>query len=266
MNARLLKHSFGALVFAALIGTLGLTTDVTAQTATFHGPSPYLSFSDSPFEGLSWGKGYFYLEDFDGLSGVLDTLGASVEGANSEDGTIGSFAAILHNGLAEELYVPEPTGNFCTTALSVGQAWCAIGQIDSVEGDGETGGSMWSGPSFANDRLTFRFDQGALGKLPTHVGIVWTDVGPRPVLDPDSTPNNNGIEFCPCLADVTFEAFDADGISLGTIVASALGNANHRGETDDDTFFGVVYSDGISKIAITSRIWRLTTCSMARRS
>ena len=169
---------------------LGLFCSLDAS-ATFLGPSPYLSFTDSPFVGDSFS--YFYLEDFEDLS--LNTLGVSVD-----HGT------------------PVNLSN--------------SGAIDSVDADdGVIDGSGANGASiFHPTSMAFTFDDAVLGSFPTHVGIVWTD----------GTPN--GL--------VTFEAFDQNGISLGTI-SSNLGDGSFWGTTAEDRFFGATNADGISSIFIT---------------
>jgi len=105
---------------------------------------------------------------------------------------------------------------------------CFVGSglIDSVGngGNGNVGHSMWGvGP------LTITFDQNVLGYYPTAAGLVWTD-------------GNN---------PVTFEAFDQNGISLGTIVASPA-TPGFDGQTDEDTFFGLINASGISRLTINN--------------
>jgi hypothetical protein len=98
--------------------------------------------------------------------------------------------------------------------------------------------------TFGTSILTFTFS----GTLPTHAGVVWTDVG---------------FEFGGILdgvADVIFEAFDEDGFSLGTIGPVTLGDGAANGGTAEDRFFGVEYGGGISKITLampTSDDWEM---------
>jgi hypothetical protein len=77
-----------------------------------------------------------------------------------------------------------------------------------------------------------------LGGLPTHVGLVWTDVGFS------SAPNFGAGE-------VTFEAFDAGGASLGVFGPFLLGDGLNSGETAEDRFLGVVNANGITSIRMT---------------
>lgn len=108
-----------------------------------------------------------------------------------------------------------------------------MGLHDSVDADdGTIDGSGLQGDSyFASDPVgyTFTFDANILGALPTHAGIVWTD----------------GVD------DITFEAFDENGVSLGTRIGTHA-NASFSGETDEDRFYGVVHASGLSAIKISS--------------
>lgn len=106
---------------------------------------------------------------------------------------------------------------------------------DSVDGDdgaidgSGNGGSIWN-VGFV-DALIFTFNPSTFGQLPTQAGIVLTDINP-------------------VYADVLFEAFDAQGASLGTIGPVYFGDGNYYGGTDEDRFFGVIHEGGISAIAI----------------
>ena len=73
--------------------------------------------------------------------------------------------------------------------------------------------------------------------LPTHVGIVFTD----------RICSNNGTPV-----NLTFQIFDAKGVSLKAMPPKYVGDDKEDGETDEDTFFGAVYLEGISKIKLTS--------------
>ena len=77
--------------------------------------------------------------------------------------------------------------------------------------------------------ISFSFDADMLGSLPTRVGIVWTDGA----------------------GETYFEAFHADGDSLGTIGPVQIADGSYSGTTVDDRFFGVIEPGGISRI----RIW-----------
>lgn len=105
--------------------------------------------------------------------------------------------------------------------------------VDSVEG-GSSGHSWYS--NFAESSFTFTFDADALGTLPTHVGLVWTDIGwnsPTPYWGP-----------------LSFEAFGPLGTSLGSIGPYWLGDGMDTGQQGEDRFFGAIYDNGISAIRI----------------
>lgn len=108
------------------------------------------------------------------------------------------------------------------------------GSHDSVDADdGVIDGASLLGDSYfygtGSIGITFSFDEVLLGALPTGVGIVWTD--------------GDGA--------VTFEAFDAMGISLGTLT-STTADGSYEGGTAEDRFFGATAAGGISKIFISN--------------
>jgi hypothetical protein len=101
-----------------------------------------------------------------------------------------------------------------------------VGLEDSVGngGDANVGHSLFSG----GGSLTLTFDAAALGALPTQAGLVWTD-GLNPIV---------------------FEAFDENGVSLGTIDGDSADNS-FAGGTAEDRFYGVTNAGGISKLVIS---------------
>ncbi|PID64660.1 MAG: hypothetical protein CR962_01305 [Gammaproteobacteria bacterium] len=178
-----------------------------ATAAIFYGPTGYLSFSDSPFGGQSFD--YFYLEDFE--DGALNTPGVSIS-------------------------------EVATTNISTSYS-------DSVDGDDgvidgfATGQTMSLFSNFDTSTFTFNFSASELdGNLPTHAGIVWTDIG----------RNNGGTPLATDLIDNTiFEAFHSLGNSLGVLGPYSLGDTSIRRTTGEDRFFGVTNLDGISAIKIS---------------
>jgi hypothetical protein len=97
-----------------------------------------------------------------------------------------------------------------------------------IDGSGLDGDSYFS--SSGSTGITFTFDETVLGTLPTHVGIVWTDGG--------------GTTF--------FEAFDSNGISMGTIGPVSVATSGNSGQTDEDSLFGATNLEGISSIFISN--------------
>lgn len=96
------------------------------------------------------------------------------------------------------------------------------GLTDSVE-NGQPGHDHW-----ASGSVTYTFEAGVLGALPNAVGIVWTD-GVNPI---------------------RFEAFDQNGVSLGVLTGDHA-DGNFLGGKDEDRFYGVTHSGGISRIVIS---------------
>jgi hypothetical protein len=105
---------------------------------------------------------------------------------------------------------------------------------DSVDGDdGIIDGSGLDGDSYfsasGSTGISFIFDETALGALPTSAGIVRTDGA----------------------GETTFEAFDAGGVSIGSITM-LVATGGFGGQTDEDTFFGATHALGISRIFISN--------------
>ena len=185
--------------FFAIAYSMGILTEVHA--ATFFGPTPYLEAADSPFSGTSFQ--YYYLEDFE--DGLLNTPGVAI----SHGRTTGS-------------------GDF-TDSVDADDGF--------IDGNGNAGDS-WRTLRDTNS-LTIEFDVAALTTLPTHAGVVWTDVG-------EVTSGSFGI------GTVSFEAFDALGVSLGIVGPNILGDGSNRGGTAEDRFYGVVSTGGIASMVITT--------------
>lgn len=160
-------------------------------------PTPYVKKADSPFTGVSFSS-YFHFEDFE--DGLLNTLGVT--------SNVGQPS--------------KPFGNL-------------VDSVDEDDGlvDGKCGANCNSWfESTGSTGITFTFDAVALGALPTHVGVVWTDGGAS--------------------CDVTFSAFDATNTLIGTKTLVMAGDALNTGEVAEDRFFGVVASGGIKSITVTN--------------
>ena len=99
-----------------------------------------------------------------------------------------------------------------------------------IDGSGQMGRSRF-GPG--NPGLVMTFSADPFGSFPTAAGVVWTD---------GSTLNN-----------VTLEAFDAQGASLGTLVGLNIGDGAFNNDTAEDRFFGVFHDGGISKLTIKNQ-------------
>jgi hypothetical protein len=193
-----MKSIFLSRGFALAVASLALLSLSPALRAAPIGPSSYTRFADSPLVGVSFN--YFHLEDFE--DGALNTPGVSASGGS-----------VLSSGTL----------------------------IDSVDGDdGNIDGSGTGGRSYysaGNNSLTFVFDASVLGALPTHVGLVWTDVG--------FSCTGNGF------GEVLFEAFGSGNTLIGSIGSGTLGDGNFAGQTAEDRFFGFADASGIASIRIS---------------
>jgi len=197
-----MKPSIGRSALAAILLAAVGSPPVLAAEPVFYGPTSYLSFADSPFNGSTFS--YFHLENFE------------------DSATPG--------------YVP---------GLGLGSVHGPGDLVDSVE-LGTSGHSWYStGPT---SFFSFSFDKSVLGTLPTHAGIVWTDVGNVSTgLDPSEFPPGivRGVSY------VSFYAYGPTGDFLGDIFnAGPLGDGEVDGGKSEDRFFGVVNAAGISRIEI----------------
>lgn len=189
----------------------------------WYGPNEYRCFNgvefpgdceaqDSPFAELEFM--YFHLNDFEG--GVRESPGAKVTVASCR-------------GIPKTEY-PESACPFLSVDHFLYQ-----GLIDSVYEDdrsgsdndsesGRRGNSLWVD---AKPGIVFEFDISVLGGFPTHAGIVVTDG----------------------LGEIVFSAYDSKDALIWR-QSAIFAAESFEGETSDDVFFGVVYDQGISRIAV----------------
>jgi hypothetical protein len=183
-----------------LVGLFALLLGTSSRAdgqPTFFGPTPYLSAADTPFTGSFE---YSYLENFE--DGLLNTPGVTASG---------TWKAFSPSGFTDSV----------------------DGDDGVIDGSGTKGRSFFS--QFAHTTLTITFNAAALGgRLPTHAGIVWTDV--------NASVNSR---------QVVFSARDSAGNLLGSIGPVLLGDNVISGQTAEDRFFGVFNASGISSITIT---------------
>jgi len=165
-----------------------------------YGPSVYTASTDSPFSTL-----VFDYRGFDDFESATRTPGY----ASTSGGQVGI------------------SGPFSDS----------VDADDGVsDGSGANGHSWFSGGT--TNTFTFAFDAGVLGRLPTHVGLVWTDVG-------------NVTSGTPGYTDVSFSAFGPTGDLLATIPGTNLGDGSAFSAIGDDRFFGIASLDGISRVQMT---------------
>ncbi|ARE40241.1 hypothetical protein RGUI_2100 [Rhodovulum sp. P5] len=115
---------------------------------------------------------------------------------------------------------------------SAGAPYGPAGNADSVDGDdGTIDGFGTAGRSFfyagGSAGITFTFAAPV-----TAAAVVWTD--------------GAGTTY--------FEAFDTNGVSLGSIGPVALADGTYSGTTSEDSFFGVQSADGIGSIFISNSL------------
>jgi hypothetical protein len=158
------------------------------------GPTPYLGAANSPWALQPFSS--FFLENFE--DGALNMLGATSAGATSIVAAGDPFADSVD------------------------------GDDGTIDGSGTAGRSHYTTNGTAG--IAYLFNAGDLGALPTHAGIVWTDL--------------SGV------ADVFFEAFDSANLSLGVIFAGALNDGQSTGQTAEDRFFGWTHPAGIARIRV----------------
>jgi hypothetical protein len=138
------------------------------------------------------------------------------------------------NGLSFSYFNLETFEEGSLTAPGVVASAGAVGTgdlYDSVEGPGPLGHDLFSGDGAAG--ITFTFNAGVLGSLPTDVGIVWTD---------GDGPNR------------TFKAYDQNGILIGTILDPTQEFFSTGGDDNPSNyrFFGATNAGGISSIFIAN--------------
>jgi hypothetical protein len=191
-------HLRSGLLVVAFAVATGFAARADASSIIYS-PTPYLQAADSPFSSVSFS--YFWLENFE--DGLFNTPGVTASAG-----------------------VVNPPNMY-------------VDSVDSddgvIDGSGSTLGYSFY-PMVTS--LTFTFDADSLGSLPTHAGLVWTDIGYN-----SPTPYH---------APVSFEAFGPLGASLGAIGPFELGDGTDQGEAGEDRFFGAFNTDGISAIRIST--------------
>ncbi|WP_428386838.1 hypothetical protein [Mucisphaera sp.] len=187
----------------AVTAAAALAATTSLHAATLLGPTPYLSFADSPFNGSGL---QIFLEDFEdqlfnapGVTAVSNAGGTlAVDGGtintDSVDGDDGVIDGFGRDGFA----LSEASNNIGTDNLG----------------------------------YTFTFDAAALGGLPTHAGIVWTD---------GSQSASTQVEF-----------FGPGDVSLGVIGPIKISDNSFAGGTAEDHFFGAINAAGIESFTIRS--------------
>lgn len=164
------------------------------------GPTPYAKFSDSPFASVP----NLVVRDFEDGN-------TSFPGVTFSTGWIHSGPSIYSDSVDADDGV--------------------------LDGSGLAGSALYSGNS--QYVLTVTFDAAGLGgALPTHVGIVWTDVG-------------NVWSGTTGYGEVHFAAKDGSDATLVSTAWIPVGDGNAQGGTAEDRFFGVTNAGGVKSITLT---------------
>ena len=152
------------------------------------GPSPYLSFADSPFNGGSFS--YFHLETFE--DHLLNTPGVT---ANAGGVTSVVFGPSIHDSVDADDGV--------------------------IDGSGLRGDSYFTPNGSAGVRFTF--SAAILGALPTHAGIVWTDGSGTTTFEAFDALNNSLGTIGPvAIADGSFNGETAEDRFFGWTNAGGI--------------------------------------------
>ncbi len=107
----------------------------------------------------------------------------------------------------------------------------SVDEDDGLINGSSTNPGVKTGDSFFGGGLPgieFSFSALVLGALPTHAGMVWTDGA----------------------GTISFEAFGADGNSLGVFGPFTHADSTFFGTTAEDRFYGVINAGGISAIKL----------------
>ena len=155
---------------------------------------PYNCDAGGPFDGVVFDS-YFYLEDWE--DDLLDTPGVSADSSTLSS----SFGPTLIDSVD-----------------------CDDGIVDD---QCQTCNALWGSGS-----VEVSFDAVALGALPTHVGLVWTDGGFG--------------------ASVTIDAYDDADTIIDTQTVEGIGDGSNMGTTAEDRFFGIVHRAGIKRVHLAN--------------
>jgi hypothetical protein len=149
----------------------------------------------SPFDGVAFAS-YFYLEDWE--DSVLNTPGVSSSSST-------------------------PSSSFGVPNL-IDSVDCDDGAVDGI--------CVNCDALFANGSVELTFDAQALGALPSHVGLVWTDGGYG--------------------TSVTLTGYDAQDGVIYTQTVDGIGDNDNYNTTTEDRFFGIVHYDGVKRVVVTN--------------
>ncbi len=196
-------------------------------SAALIGPSPYLSFADSPFDGGSFS--YFYLEDFEDHLFNTPGVTASAGGVTSV-----VFGPSVHDSVDAD-----------------------DGLID---GSGLDGDSFFSGSGATG--ITFVFDKDILGALPTSVGIVWTDGAGLTTFEAFNALNISLGGIVVGIADGSHNGETGEDNFFGATNNGGISKifiSNSSGGIEVDHLQYGLNGDGLSEVPVPAAVWLFGT-------
>ncbi|MGE0653651.1 MAG: hypothetical protein AB7P12_18190 [Alphaproteobacteria bacterium] len=202
------------LATVGLVAAALLASTVGARSAAmFFGPTPYLCFDSLQVTGCGNAESPFV---------------GTLTNNDYQYFFLENFQDSLFNtaGVTASVGAPISAGVFGVDSVDEDDGAIDGFGLGPIQGGG--GASFFS--SNGGVGITFTFDASMLGQLPSDVGIVWTD----------------GVD------PVRFQAFGPGHVSLGSVTAGAIADANFSGGTAEDRFFGVTDPNGIESIFIVS--------------
>ena len=137
-------------IMMVVVGLFSIGTQSVSAATTLYGPTPYLSFADSPFKTVSSSLAQFYLETFE--DGLLNTIGVAIT-TNQPGGS--PLGVVGPNAFRDSVDVDD-------------------GLIDGLGKNGHSYANL-ANNGYENFGLTITFSASALNGLPTYAGLVWTD-------------------------------------------------------------------------------------------
>ncbi len=147
------------------------------------------------------------------------------------DGVVFPLYHYLDNFEDHLLNTPGATASSTLSSANSGSQ-SLVDSVDCDDGvlDGNCSGcdALFSG----SGAIDVTFDAQALGTLPSHVGLVWTDGGYS--------------------CDVTVTGYDAADTLIYTQTVSGIGDNSNYGETAEDRFFGIVHYAGVKRIHLAN--------------
>lgn len=199
------------------VAALALFATTPASFAASVGPSFYECFDAAQTTGIG--------QAFTGTCTAESPFAQTLRDGNFEYFEFEDWEAIALNQLID----PVPTNTTGVTITGTGTGVQNTGSADQDNGVIDNVGGTFG--VFGNT-IDIIFDAGALGRLPTHVGLLATGAGNFDT-------------------DIRVEIFGPGDALLGTIDNQICSVASCASVSEDDLFYGFVDPGGIVRIAVT---------------